>query len=282
MVLLRLLSYLPLWFLYRVSDALFVLAYYVVKYRRQVVYRNLKNAFPHKTPDELRGIERQFYQSLCDYAVETLKLLTIAHPELEKRVVYTNREVIGANTPHAIFLASHQFNWEWLLASGSFSFPIPVDFVYQRQSSGVFNAFSLAGRTRFGAHPILRQHVAREAIKRKHLPRIIAIVADQFPSGRNDKRYWTTFLHQETAFFQGISQLAVITQYPVYYLRMRKIARGYYEATLELIGTPPYAKEGNGLVEAYVRATERVISDYPHDWLWSHKRWKRSRKEMGE
>ena len=282
MVMLRLLSYLPLWFLYRVSDVLFVLAYYVVKYRRTVVFHNLRNSFPEKDVATLRNIERTFYRSLCDYGVETLKLLTLPRQELEERVRFSNLEVIGADTNHAIFLASHQFNWEWLLVRGSFSFHIPVDFVYQQQSSGLFNSFSLACRTRFGAYPIVRRQVAREAIKRKDLPHIIAIVADQFPSSKTDKRYWTIFLRQDTAFFQGISQLASLTQYPVYYLQMRKIKRGYYEATLERIATPPYEKDAPGLVEAYARATERIIHQYPHDWLWSHKRWKRTRQEMGE
>ena len=53
MFLLRLLSRLPLWWLYRLSDLLFPLVYYVVRYRRRVVRTNLANSFPHYSAQQL-------------------------------------------------------------------------------------------------------------------------------------------------------------------------------------------------------------------------------------
>jgi KDO2-lipid IV(A) lauroyltransferase len=52
------LSYLPLPLLYILSDVLFVLVYYVVRYRRGVVRRNIDASFPEHTAKERRGIER--------------------------------------------------------------------------------------------------------------------------------------------------------------------------------------------------------------------------------
>src|SRR5690606_18317686 len=82
MLLLRLLSRLPFFFLYLLSDFLFVVVYYGVRYRRKLVRKNLKNAFPEKTKAERKRIEHQFYHNLCDYSIETLKLLTIREDEL--------------------------------------------------------------------------------------------------------------------------------------------------------------------------------------------------------
>lgn len=282
MFFLKLLSRLPFPILYAFSDFLFVMSYYMVGYRINVVRENLKNSFPEKSADELKNIERQFYQDLCDYGVETLKLLTISKEELMKRLVYKNPEIAQ---PFAdcgqsiILLTSHQFNWEWLLTSGCLYLPFKVDFVYQKQSSKLFDDFSLESRSRFGGHPIERTQVAREAIRRKNVLRGVAIMADQFPGLAHDKKYWTNFMNQDTAFFLGLGQIGYITQYPAIFFGVRKIKRGYYEAEGFVVSQPPYEKESQQIVEDYVKATEKIIRQNPSGWLWSHNRWKRKRED---
>jgi KDO2-lipid IV(A) lauroyltransferase len=278
MFFLKLLSRIPLPILYWFSDFLFFMSYRVVGYRRKLVKKNLKKSFPEKSKAELKSIEKEFYKNLCDYAVETLKLLTISEAELRKRMQFINlaavRAILDTETSIIMF-ASHQFNWEWLLAAGSLNHPI--DFVYQQQSSKLFDDFSLAGRMRFGAYPIKREQVARESISRKSITRGIAIMADQFPGKKRDKKYWTTFLNQDTAFFQAISQLTVMLQYPVVYTAIRKKKRGYYEAEYIVIDNPPYEKGSDLMVDHYAKATEKIIQENPAGWLWSHNRWKRKR-----
>lgn len=157
---------------------------------------------------------------------------------------------------------------------GSYKLPLKVDFVYQEQQSEYFNDFSLKTRTRFGAYPIKRETVGRESLRRKDELRAIAIVADQFPGQGQNKRYWTKFLNQDTAFFLGIGQLAVLLQYPVLFFNVKKLKRGYYEAEGILISNPPYEKESNSMVDAYAKVLEESIHNYPDGWLWSHNRWK--------
>jgi len=278
MFLLKLISRIPLRALYFFSDFLFIISYYVLRYRKAMVLKNLENSFPEKTLIERKKICKSFYRNLCDYAVETLKLLTISEGELKKRMVYKNPEILRPfkERNESVFLmASHQFNWEWLLALGTVELPLPhVDFVYQEQGSELFDNFSLAGRTRFGAYAIKRQQVAREVVKRKNILRGIAIVADQFPGHSNDKKYWTVFLNQRTAFFQSINQLIVLTQYPVFYSAITKTKRGYYEVELIQLSKPPYESGSTIAIEAYIKATEKLIHQQPDGWLWSHNRWK--------
>jgi len=284
MIFLTWISRLPLSILYYLSDFLFFVGYRLIRYRRAVVWRNLTKAFPEKTIEELRQIEKDFYQNLCDYAVETLKLLTISEEELRRRMVYKNLELVREyvqKSQSVIYLASHQFNWEWLLAAGPFYLHPAIDFVYQPQSSEFFNEFSLITRTRFGTYPVKRAQVAREALKRKGLVRGVAIVCDQFPGLNHDKRLWTKFLNQDTAFFQAINQLGILTQYPVLFGAVRKIKRGYYETEMIPISTPPYEKENTSIIENYIIATEKIIKEQPEGWLWSHDRWKKSRP-LGE
>jgi Lauroyl/myristoyl acyltransferase len=274
----RLLSRLSLRVLYAFSDFLFFISFYVVRYRRRLVQRNLKNSFPDKTPQALRQIEKEFFRNLCDYAVESLKLVSMSQSELSRRMAFRNPEVIRnfrASNQSILFLASHQFNWEWLLVSASVNFPMAIDFVYQPVKSKFFNTLTLNIRTRFGAHPIKRNEVARELVKRKDITRGVATVADQYPGYGRDKKFITEFLHQETAFFLGTNQLAQLSQYPAVYYKPKKIRRGYYEASPVIIALPPYPRDSQIVIEKYVQEVEKAIREYPPGWLWSHNRFKK-------
>lgn len=278
MSILRFLSRLPLSVLYIFSDVLFFFSFYVVRYRRRMVKRNLSRSFPEKSSAERHRIERSFYKNLCDYSVEMLKLLTISREELTRRMVFLRPELAEEFKNHnqsILFLASHQFNWEWLLVSASASFPMPIDFVYQSVNNAFFEKVSLHSRTRFGAYAIKRDEVAREVVKRKHITRGIATVADQYPGLGRDKKYSTSFLNQETVFFLGTNQLALLTQYPAVFYTVKKIRRGYYQAEPIVVGLPPYPKDSVAVLEKYVRCVEEVIRKHPDGWLWSHNRWKK-------
>ena len=87
-----LLSLLPFWVLYGLSDGICFLMYRIVKYRRKVVWKNLKASFPSKDDIELFYIEREFYHWLCDYIVETIKLLSISDKKLLKHIEFKNVE----------------------------------------------------------------------------------------------------------------------------------------------------------------------------------------------
>jgi len=277
MILVRLLSKLPLSILYVVSDFLFVLSFYVVRYRRPLVWKNLKNAFPEKSDEELRLVERQFYKNLCDYGVEMLKLVTISREELDRRVTFKNPEIANQYLEQGqstLNLAAHTFNWEWMLTAGSFKLKGAMDFVYQPVHSKFFNELSLESRTRFGAYPIRRDSVAREIVKRKAIIRNVAIVGDQYPGYPHDKKFPIVFMNQETVFFYGSIQLALLTQYPVFYYSMSKVKRGYYEVSIIELAKPPYHASDKEIITRYVQSLEELIRRNPSEWLWSHDRWK--------
>ncbi len=277
MFLLKLFSRTPLFALYFLSDFLFVIVYYGIRYRREIVMKNLRNSFPEKTEAELKEISKQSYRNLCDYGVESIKLLTISKSELKKRFQFDDYQIIldyAKNNQSIIYLAAHQFNWEWGMVSASATFPLNTDYVYQKISSNFFNNFMLECRGRFGAYGIDRKKVAREVISRRHILRGIATVSDQYPGRAKDKKFIHTFLNQETAFYYGTKQLAQLTQYPVFFFNIVRVKRGYYKATFVQVGTPPYDKDDNTILEKYITALEKNIRVYPSGYLWTHDRWK--------
>ena len=87
-------SLLPFRVLYVISDFLYLVTYYVVKYRRRVIRQNIKSSFPEKSDIELRTIEKGFYHWFCDYLVETIKLMTMSKRQLMEHLVFTGVDVI--------------------------------------------------------------------------------------------------------------------------------------------------------------------------------------------
>lgn len=83
----RLLSYLPLSVLYLFSDLIYLIARYLLSYRKNVIDENLKFAFPEKSAEERKQIRNQFYRNFTDaFFAETIKMLTISEKELRQRL----------------------------------------------------------------------------------------------------------------------------------------------------------------------------------------------------
>jgi KDO2-lipid IV(A) lauroyltransferase len=97
--------------------------------------------------------------------------------------------------------------------------------------------------------------------------------ADQAPVS-TDKRYWTQFLGQDTAFYIGAEQIARATRLPVLYVGVRRVRRGYYAVELKPLWDGRETTAPNTVTERYARACEIDVRDRPADWLWSYRRWR--------
>ena len=89
-----LISLLPFRALYLLSDGLYVVLFHMVGYRRKVVEKNLRMAFADKTDNDRLLIEHKFYHWLCDYFVESIKLLSISKEELQRRFTIANSDEV--------------------------------------------------------------------------------------------------------------------------------------------------------------------------------------------
>ncbi len=278
---------LPLRLLYVLSDILYLFVYKLVGYRLKVVRRNLKMSFPGKTEKERRGIEREFYHHFCDYFVETLKLLHISDKEMQRRMKFENMELVHEamkNSNSALMYLGHYCNWEWV-TSMNLNFRekgnITLGEIYKPLKNKAIDDIFLKIRSRFGPLAIPKSDTLRIIVKlRKEMKQVlIGFMADQTPSVRNI-HYWSNFLNQESPVFTGVERIAKQTGYAVFYLDMEKVKRGYYRATVKLITDNPQAEPENHITETYIRLMEKTILRNPAYWLWTHKRWKRSREEV--
>ncbi|MCK5371744.1 MAG: lysophospholipid acyltransferase family protein [Cyclobacteriaceae bacterium] len=275
MFFLKLLSYLPLSVHYLFADFLFFLAYYVVKYRRDIVWKNLLNSFPDKSEVELRQIERKFYKNLADTSVETLKLLTISEKGLLKRVKFDNSLTMKYHKlGYPVFgMTSHFCNWEWLLVAGSNQVGLKLHAAYQRLRNPFFNNLMIKIRSRFGVVLHEKNDVVKDVFKMKDESFLMSMVADQRPYS-GEKKYWSIFLNQDAAFFSGSELLARRMDIKVIYASMKKVKRGHYEVCFLDIESSPKTSAPNEITEKFIQLAEKDIFNDPSSYLWSHDRWK--------
>lgn len=272
----KLLSRLPLRALYGLAAFLYFLAYYVVRHRHRVIEEQLERVFPDRPASERRRIHKQFLKNFCDVLVEVLKSVSIDARELEARVRIVNLEEATRfleRGQSVMLVTSHLCNWEWLLQGVALELGYPLDAAYKPLHDAWAERLMLKIRSRFGARLVPAKDLLSDFLKRRTVVRALAMNADQAPVS-TDKRYWTTFLKQDTAFYVGLEQIARAARLPVLYLVMRRIARGRYESELRLLWDGREPLEPNALTERYARACERDVLAHPADWLWSYRRWK--------
>lgn len=280
---------LPFRALYILSDFLYFLVYKVIRYRLKVVRINLKNSFPEKTDKELHVIEKEFYHHFCDYFVETLKLLNISDEEMQKRMVFENMDIVKdlmKDGNSALMFLGHYGNWEWV-PSITMSFRNKEDQnkllgqIYRPLKNKAVDDLFLKIRSRFGSFGIAKNETLRVIVKLRKAKQqiLIGFMADQTPSFHNI-HYWSTFMNQESAVFTGVERIAKQTGFAVVYLDMEKVKRGHYKGTVKLISDKPQDAPEFYITETYIREMERTILRNPAYWLWTHKRWKMTRKEV--
>lgn len=270
-------SKLPLKVLYGLSDFIFVITYFVVGYRKDVVFENLKNSFPEKSDSELKIIRKKFYHNFCDYLVETLKSFTIPSHELRVRVQHLNQDVFHEakkENKNVILLAGHIFNWEWFNALATIipqekSFP-----VYRKVQSSFWEQKVKAIRNRFGNHALEAKEVIRHIFKNTNDGNsVYMFVADQTPHS-SEVTYGLEFLHQKTPAFVGYDKLSTRMDLVFVYCEMKKVKRGYYQINYHRIYPDGEKFQEYEVVRKFHKMLETTINKRPDNYLWSHRRWK--------
>ncbi len=268
--------------LYRISDFLYVVLFHVVKYRKKVVYTNLRNSFPEKDEQEIDRIARGFYHHLCDLFLESNKLYGMTDKDLDERLTLKGLEKTEAyfrEGKSVVLIGMHYNNWEWCSTMQRLSNHQVLIVFNPVRNNKEMERYLLDSREKFGSQTVAINHSARTVLKfnKSGKPTCLFLAADQTPPQR--ARFWTTFLNQETPFFSGPEHIAAKTNQPVFLLHTRKIERGKYEANLIELVPEPAKVNPDDILMAYVEKLEQIIREEPEYWLWSHRRWKHKRPE---
>lgn len=274
-----LLSYLPFWVLYGVSNFLYLVLYKILKYRVSTVRGNMKRAFPKKDAVALKNLEAHFYAHFCDLLVEGLKFFSIKSEQLQKRCYFENTDLFNEyfeQKQSVIVVMGHSGNWEWSSAAMSLSSPYKLQALYQPIKNEGLDNFVLKNRSRFGAELIPRKAALRQLLQDKNATdKATTFLTDQSPY-QMDKVEWIDFFGTSTPFFNGFASIAKKLKRPVLFVHVKKENRGEYCIKTQLIAGKNEVLSEEELVTRFANALENEIQEQPFNWLWTHKRWKRA------
>ena len=281
------LSLLPFRVLYGISDFFYLIMYHIVGYRKKVVRKNLSSSFPEKTSQELKEIEHGFYHWLCDYFVETLKLLTVSDETLLKHIEFRNAEQIEeyydkGQTCAAIL--GHYCNWELLSATG-LAFKRHKEavcgLIYHPLRSKIFDMLFKDIRQSKGGVCIPKQEILRYLVRYKREKRmwLFGYISDQSPKYLNI-HCWLPFLNHDTPVFTGGEKIMKKMNDAVFYVDMHRPERGKYICTFRLITDKPAEMQENEITKIFFEMLENTIKRDPKLYLWTHDRWKRNHEHF--
>lgn len=285
----KLMALLPMWFLHFLSDLIYFPLYYLVRYRRKVVRQNLEHSFPEKSWEEILRIERKFYSAFCDYVMETVKLMGMSPERIKKHLRFEGTEEVerfaSVEGKSCVVYMGHTFNWEFV-TSLPLHFKDPkIQFgqIYHPLVNKAMDKLFLELREQYGAESISMAGTLRRILQlgREKTPFVIGFIADQVPHWEAID-YWMEFFHQETPVFTGTEKIARRTGSAVFYMSLRKEKRGHYVATFHKLSDDASQTEENELTRQYYRMLEEKIAEQPELWLWTHKRWKRTKAKYQE
>lgn len=277
------LSLLPLRALYGLTDTvLYPLMYYAVRYRRNVVNKNLRLSFPEKSEQERKIIEKKFYHHLCDVIAEIIWSYRATDEEMRQHIVFENLSAVeqwAQEKGGVFYMLGHFGNWEWTadVQKRYVSPDIRHYNVYRRlKNASSDRAMTALRDKRSGEGSCIEKNtLLRRLVKlrQEQAKFTLGLISDQKPSPKN-AHYWTEFLHQDTSFLDGGEVLARKFDYVVTYVHITCVQRGYYRACIELITDNAPQEPENAITQAFAEHLEANIQEQPEMWLWSHNRWK--------
>ena len=174
-----------------------------------------------------------------------------------------------------MLLSAHTAPTEWIAQALHLHLECYIDPVYKPAHSNNVDRFVFAIRSRYGAAPIPYKKLAKDIVKRKTVRRCVAILADLAPR-RREQSITLNFLNQPTRFFLSLERIARLADTPVFFIAIKRISKGHYEATVHKLCDQPSRLKDDELIIQYAQHVEALIKENPADWLWTHRRWKHS------
>jgi len=276
-------SKLPFPMLYAFSDFVCVLVYRIFGYRKKVVRHNLAIALPNLSDKERLQIEKKFYSHMCDMFLEMVKTMGMTQKEMEKRYKFTNLDLyldMEKKGKSIVLLCAHYASYEWTV-SMNYHITFEGHGVYKKINNKYFDKLVKDIRSRFKAHLITTTETI-PTIERNHKMGklgVFGLASDQSPQA-SKAFHWAPFMGIETPVHTGAEMLAKRFDMNIIFLKNKKISRGHYEATFELMAENPKEVPNYKISEDFLRRVEKQIYEAPEFYLWTHKRWKHRKSDQ--
>ena len=171
-----------------------------------------------------------------------------------------------------LFLAIHQFNWEYVNLFMGRNMKIPFLGVYAKIENKTVNKIFYDIRAKYGTILIPNSSFLRQMVEWLRKQYSMCLAGDQATNPH--KAYWLNFFGQPAPFVTGLHKTASKNKPVVVYIKIVKKKRGYYELVVSEIITNAHEYTPEEFALKYRDYAEGLIREQPANYLWSHRRWK--------
>jgi KDO2-lipid IV(A) lauroyltransferase len=252
--------------------------YHILPIRKDVVFDNLKNAFPEFSQAEINKIAYGSYKNFALTLVEILYLPFMSQDQLEKVVEYKNISLINQRYDEkkgVILLSAHFGNWEYCAISVGVQLQKKLSVLVKPQRNPYVNNWMNRARTKWTNDIVPLGVSIRNVYSVLANKGIVAMVADQRGPEESIK---LDFFGRKTSVYTGPAILSLKMNIPIIYgITIRQPDLNYI-AYIEEVSREDlpneYDEQVKVLSERMLKYLEDIIRKYPEQWLWMHKRWK--------
>jgi Kdo2-lipid IVA lauroyltransferase/acyltransferase len=268
----------PLNFIPKIGNSLARLCYPLLKSRKDVALRNLRNAFPEMDEFTREQIAFKSFQSVCMTFIELLWFPNLTKDGIRRRIHIENIELLNQllNINRGIvFLTAHFGSWELAIQAISVYREVPVCTIAKTQSNILVDKVINRWREAYGLKIVPMGVSVREILRTLQQKGIVAMAADQAAAKESIA---VEFFGRHVPTFQGPAVFSLKTGAPILLGCAVRQKDGTYRMHLVHVRSNDLADASEEniyeLTRRQVQATEVIIREYPEQWMWMHKRWK--------
>lgn len=257
------------------------LTWHVIRLRRKVILDALQQAFPDKNRKEHARIAAAMYRQLGMTVIECLRVAHHPPDQLERYVRWENEKYLKQTIDQgrgALVLMAHTGNWElfgWSACSKGYE----ATAVVKKFKDSAFQQYWTGTRQRTGLKLLSSQEPSamRTCLKRIRAGEAVAMIMDQYRPVL--KGVQVEFFGRMANTTPGLALMAAATQVPVVpVFTLRQPDHTHLIKVLSPLDPPPDRSETSILTatQEYTRIIEQIVREHPEQWIWMHKRWKKT------
>jgi len=259
---------------------------------RRIAERNLELALPGTSPEQRQSIVKGTFENLGRMLADSSKFGSYTREDLDRLVSFdftpdqkAEHDRIRAEGRGGILLSPHLGNWEMLVFAYSAMYE-PISYLARPLDNPLIEEMTHKTRTRFGNRPINKSNSVGEAVKVLRQGEILGILADV--NAHPKEGVFVPFFGIQACTPAGPALLAMRTNAVIIPIACvwDEAARRYRVVQGKVIdpaNTGDREADILSTTAAFTSEVERLVREYPEQWLWIHKRWKtrpRGEKEL--
>ncbi len=252
--------------------------FYLLPIRKDVVFDNLKHAFPKLSSNQINKLAYVTYKNFAITLVEILYLPWTSDEQIKNVVNFKNLDLIDKREKEGngvILLSGHFGNWEYCAISVGAQLNKKLSVIVKPQRNNLVNDWMNRARTRWTNEVVLLGASIRNVYAVLMKKGVVAMVADQRGPEESIK---LEFFGRKTSVYTGPAVLSLKMNVPIIYgITIRQPDFSYSCDVVEISreNLPDnYEEKVKVLSERMLRYLEDVIKKNPEQWFWMHKRWK--------